>query len=230
MNGEELDDLLKVPASTRADAEAILFALETRPDGLNATTESLAADVLGYSDEEDFNRLFDLDFALRALAENHGLLLDGRHHDGLPEGLPFHLDFYVWHRSDATANGMFVDSGRDYHDEFEGMIAREIGKILERALPVEVVPQSLEYSRWNDPACDAELLGIGCSFAIGEFDFELGFELNTGRGGLMRADDPLPEPYSYSISLRCEGTDESGEDVCYLWDSASSEWSRCEED
>ena len=46
----------------------------------------------------------------------------------------------------------------------------------------------------------------------------------------MRAGDPLPEPYSYSISLRCEGTDESGEDVCYLWDSASSEWSRCEED
>lgn len=233
MASEDLDDLLKIPASTRADAEIILFELEAWSDGLNTTTAILADNVLSVSGQKNLEYLFGLDFALRALAEHHGLLLDSRHHDGLVEGLPFNLDFYVWHRNNAAVNGMFGGPRkpkRDYRDEFDDMIAGEIGKILENALPAEAVPQSLRFSHRNEPACDAELLGISCSFEIAEFEFELGFGLDTGQGGMMRKGDPFPEPHSYNVSLRCEGMDGNGDDVCYLWDEYSSKWGRCEED
>lgn len=69
MNQEDLNTLLAMPASVRSGAEKILFALEGMPDGCNATTHSLARDVLGYPQGADDAGLFDLDLAIRLLAE-----------------------------------------------------------------------------------------------------------------------------------------------------------------
>ena len=98
MNSSDYYDLMRIPAQVRRDAEAILFELEGFEDGASATTARLAAELLGRGDDRD-SYLLDLDRALGLLAENHGLLLDKSHHDGMIEGLPHNLDFFVWHRA-----------------------------------------------------------------------------------------------------------------------------------
>lgn len=108
MSKEELDDLLSIDANIRMDAERILFALEQAPDGFTTTYRQADAEI-GRAADMDFHYLFDLGTALMLLCENHGLKLDASRHDGLIEGLPFHLDYDVWHRNNAATNGMFDD-------------------------------------------------------------------------------------------------------------------------
>lgn len=74
------------------------------------------------------------------------------------EGLPFVLDYDVWHRKDAAANGMFDDEAspenRDWRDEHDGIIADTIAGILFKALPAHTIPPKLRFSYENVPALD----------------------------------------------------------------------------
>ena len=84
------------------------------------------------------------------------------------EGLPFVLDYDVWHRKDAAANGMFDDEAspenRDWRDEHDGIIADTIAGILFKALPAHTIPPKLRFSYENVPALDAEILSVYCGF------------------------------------------------------------------
>ncbi|OFK22804.1 hypothetical protein [Olsenella sp. HMSC062G07] len=75
--------------------------------------------------------LFDLHAAIMLLFETHGLRLDMSRHDNKVEGLPFNLDYDVWHRKDAASNGMFDQRLVDFltmcaHD-YDKWVARGLG-------------------------------------------------------------------------------------------------------
>ena len=150
MDREGLDELMSIELETRRDAEAILFALEQAPDGFNTTTYCLAEARFGRESEMDIWYLFDLHAAIMLLSEAHGLKLDMSRHDNKVEGMPFSLDYDVWHRKDAATNGMFDDEvspeNRDWRDEYDGVITDAIADILFEALPAHVVPPKLRFS------------------------------------------------------------------------------------
>lgn len=223
----ELYELLKIARRVRMDAETILFELEERPDGSSATTAQLAAELLGREDDED-RYLFDLDRALGLLAENHGLLLDKSHHDGLVEGLPYNLDFYVWHRENAEDNGMFSldpDTVRlGYRYAYGDIVAAAIADLLARALPSHLVPTELSYRAEHIPMCDAVILDVWCPLSIGEAELQLSFKLFTGESSWMFPGEPLSEPHAEDVELTCEYCDEDFEDVCMLWDAEKGTW------
>ena len=228
MNHGDLDALLSIPASTRQDAERILFALESMPDGCSVNTCSLAAEVLDCSENADDWDVFDLDRAIRLLAETHGLRLDDSHHSDMAEDLPFNLDFYVWHRANADENSKFPTgvnpSERDYRYAYDDMVANAIGEVLARALPANLVPTALSFDACEIPACDAMLLTVNCKFEICGFGFELRMELDTGEGRLRCVDDPEPEPFVTSATLTCEGYSDDGDFLAYIWDTDTPEW------
>lgn len=143
----------------------------------------------GRESEMDTYYLFDLHTAIMLLSETHGLKLDMSCHDCKFEGLPFVLDYDVWHRKNAASNGMFDDEAspenRDWCDEYDDMIADAIAGILPKALPTHVIPPKLRFSYENmHHALDAEILDVYCGFKTAGLSFFLHFKLNTGRGGL----------------------------------------------
>ena len=225
---EDLDALLAMPVSIRRDAEKILFALEDMPDGYNATTSDLARDVLGYPQGTDNAGLFDLDLAIRLLAESHGLKIDGDHHGNIPEGLPFNLDYYVWHKANAAANGKFPTGAnpeeRDYRYVHDDIVADAIAEILTKALPAYAVPTELRFDARDVCACDAEILTVGCDFSIGVFDFEMSMQFFTGGGTMIYPGCPIPEPRVTSAEISCEGSDDEGRSLAYEWTYDKPEW------
>ena len=167
MDREELDELMSIDLETRRDAERILFALEQASDGFNTTTYRQAEAQFGRESEMDTYYLFDLHAAIMLLSETHGLKLDMSRHDRKFEGLPFVLDYDVWHRKNAASNGMFDDEAspenRDWCDEYDDMIADAIAGILSKALPTHVIPPKLRFSYENmHHALDAEILDVYC--------------------------------------------------------------------
>lgn len=189
MDREELDELMSIDLEMRRDAERILFALEQASDGFNTTTYRQVEVQFGRESEMDTYYLFDLHAAIMLLSETHGLKLDMSRHDCKFEGLPFVLDYDVWHRKNAASNGMFDDEAspenRDWCDEYDDMIADAIAGILPKALPTHVIPPKLRFSYENmHHALDAEILDVYCGFKTAGLSFFLHFKLNTGRGGL----------------------------------------------
>lgn len=169
MDREELDELMSIDLETRRDAERILFALEQASDGFNTTTYRQVEAQFGRESEMDTYYLFDLHAAIMLLSETHGLKLDMSRHDCKFEGLPFVLDYDVWHRKNAASNGMFDDEAspenRDWCDEYDDMIADAIAGILSKALPTHVIPPKLRFSYENmHHALDAEILDVYCGF------------------------------------------------------------------
>ena len=226
MGKEELEELLDVPAETRMDAERILFALEEKPDGFNTSVCRIAEQVLGKSLGDDFSYFFNLDTAIRFLAENHGLLLDAHHHDCKVEGLPFVLDFYVWHRKNAAANGKFNNESsaenHDYRYEHDEFVSQAISEILEKALPAFAIPTKLRFNCESIPALDAEILSVFCYFCTNGLCFELGFELNTGKGGLHL----FAEPTIGKVELSCQNDCPNSEPFEATWNPETQEWSK----
>ena len=69
--------------------------LRELPDQTELSTRQLM-DRAGYMDEELSNEdLMDIDYALRQAARKAHIILDSSKHDGIPEGLPFNLDYIV---------------------------------------------------------------------------------------------------------------------------------------
>ena len=227
MDREELGELMSIDLETRRDAEMILFALEQAPDGFNTTTYRQLEAHLGCKSDMDIDYLFDLHAAIMLLSETHGLKLDMSRHDYKFEGLPFNLDYDVWHRKDAAANGMFDDEAslknRDWSDEHDDMIADAIADILFKALPAHVIPPKLRFSYENVLVLDAEILNVCCLFEVARLSFFLSFELNTGRGGECIFLEPDPEPSTEGVSLTCEGIDD---DFTAAWDPDTAEWDK----
>ena len=227
MDREELDWLMSIDLETRRDAETILFALEQVPDGFNTTTYCQMEAQLGHDVDVADCYLFDLHMAVMLLSEAHGLKLDMSRHDYKVEGLPFVLDYDVWHRKDAATNGMFSDEAspenRDWRDEHDSMIADAIAGILAKALPAHVIPPKLRFSHENAHACDAETLGVCCDFKAAGLLFSLHFELDTGRSRNLIFLEPEPEPSIKGISLTCEGM---GDDFTATWDPDTAEWDK----
>ena len=228
MKANDLSELLGITMETRMDAEKILFALEQEPDGFSTTTGRIASTVLGSTHGDDTNYLFALDCAIRTLAECHGLLLDASHHDGKVEGLPFNLDYYVWHWENAASNGkfdsMFASENRDYRDVNDETVADAIGGILEKALPAHAIPAAIRFFRSDIPALDAELFAISCEFFVHDLHFDLSFTLDTGRGSRF----PFginPEPTVEDVSLTCEGGDSNGDPFESAWNPETAQWS-----
>lgn len=227
MNREGLDELMSIDLETRRDAEAILFALEQVPDGFNTTTYRELEAQLGCDIDVAERYLFDLHAAIMLLSEAHGLKLDMSRHDYKFEGLPFALDYDVWHRKDAAANGMFDDEAspenRDWHDEHDGIIADAIAGILSKALPAHAIPPKFRFSYENVPACDTEILAVRGGFEVARFSFFLDFELDTGRGGNRVFLDLEPEPSAENVRLTCEGMDG---DFKAAWNPDTAEWDK----
>ena len=96
-SAETIDRESSIRESVWRDAEKILDALESKPDGYNTTTWKLAHDVLD-SAGTDTGYLFELHFTLCNLADTHGLILDSTHHAGMDIGLPFNIDYFVRHK------------------------------------------------------------------------------------------------------------------------------------
>lgn len=182
----------------------------------------------GRESEMDTYYLFDLHTAIMLLSETHGLKLDMSCHDCKFEGLPFVLDYDVWHRKNAASNGMFDDEAspenRDWCDEYDDMIADAIAGILPKALPTHVIPPKLRFSYENmHHALDAEILDVYCGFKTAGLSFFLHFKLNTGRGGLHFFLEPKPEPSAEGVSLTCEGLDD---DFTIDWNPDTAEWDK----
>lgn len=228
MDREELDELMSIDLETRRDAERILFALEQASDGFNTTTYRQVEAQFGRESEMDTYYLFDLHAAIMLLSETHGLKLDMSRHDCKFEGLPFVLDYDVWHRKNAASNGMFDDEAspenRDWCDEYDDMIADAIAGILSKALPTHVIPPKLRFSYENmHHALDAEILDVYCGFETAGLSFFLHFKLDTGRGGLHFFLEPKPEPSAEGVSLTCEGLDD---DFTIAWNPDTAEWDK----
>lgn len=228
MDREELDELMSIDLETRRDAERILFALEQASDGFNTTTYRQVEAQFGRESEMDTYYLFDLHAAIMLLSETHGLKLDMSRHDCKFEGLPFVLDYDVWHRKNAASNGMFDDEAspenRDWCDEYDDMIADAIAGILSKALPTHVIPPKLRFSYENmHHALDAEILDVYCGFKTAGLSFFLHFKLDTGRGGLHFFLEPKPEPSAEGVSLTCEGLDD---DFTIAWNPDTAEWDK----
>lgn len=227
MNHEDLDALLSIPASTRRDAERILFALESMPDGCSVNTCSLAAEILDCPEDTDAWNMFGLDRAIRLLAETHGLRLDDSYNSGMAEDLPFNLDFCVWHRAHADENSKFTTGAnpneRNYRYVYDDMVANAIGEVLARALPANLVPSMLSFDTCEVPACDAMLLSVSCEFEVRGFGFELEMKLDTGEGRLRCVDDPQPKPSVTSATLTCKGYNDD-DFLAYIWDTDTPEW------
>ena len=228
MDREELDELMSIDLETRRDAERILFALEQASDGFNTTTYRQVEAQFGRESEMDIYYLFDLHAAIMLLSETHGLKLDMSRHDRKFEGLPFVLDYDVWHRKNAASNGMFDDEAspenRDWRDEYDDMIADAIAGILSKALPTHVIPPKLRFSYENmHHALDAEILDVYCGFKTAGLSFFLHFKLDTGRGGLHFFLEPKPEPSAEGVSLTCEGLDD---DFTIAWNPDIAEWDK----
>lgn len=154
-------------------------------------------------------------------------MLDMSEHDHMEEGLPFNLDFEVWHRKDAAANGQFDDEAsperRDWCDEHDEMVADAIADILTKALPAHIVPPQLRFSYRDMRACDAEILDVFCRFDTAGFSFSLDFELYTGKGGFRNFSEPEPEPSVSVVNLTCEG---GYGDFEAVWDYETGEWDK----
>ena len=228
MDREELDEVMSIDLETRRDAEAILFALEQAPDGFNTTTYRELEAQLGRDADADDCYLLDLHAAIMLLSEAHGLKLDMSRHDYKVEGLPFVLDYDVWHRKDAAANGMFDDEAspenRDWCDEYDGMFADAIAGVLSKALPAHAIPPKLRFSYENmHHALDAEILDVYCGFEVAGLSFFLDFVLDTGRGSNRIFLEPEPEPSAENVSLTCKGMDD---DFTAAWNPATAEWDR----
>lgn len=227
MDREGLDELMSIDLETRRDAETILFALEQAPDGFNTTTYRQLEAQLGCHVDVAERYLFDLHAAIMLLSEAHGLKLDMSRHDYKEEGLPFVLDYDVWHRKDAAANGMFDDEAspenRDWRDEHDGIIADTIAGILFKALPAHTIPPKLRFSYENVPALDAEILSVYCGFEAAGLSFSLDFELNTGRGGNRVLLELESEPSAGNVSLTCEGMDD---DFTAAWNPDTAKWDK----
>ncbi len=227
MEREDIETLMAIAPETRMDAERILFALEKVPDGTSTTTYRQLAEIRGRDIRADTAYLFNLHMAVMLLSETHGLKLDMSRHDYMPEGLPFNLDYDVWHRKDAASNGQFDDEAspekRDWKDEHDDMIADAIAGILAKAVPAHVIPPKLRFSHENIPVLDAEIFEVSCLFDAAGLSFSLGFELNTGRFGLRAYFEPDPEPSASGIGLTCEDQDKDFEAT---WDPATGKWDK----
>lgn len=226
MHTEELDWLMSIDSEVRKDAEAILFALEHEPDGLNTTTHILADTWLADGCERPFSYLFALHDALMLLAETHGLKLDMSRHDCMCEGLPFNLDYSVWHRRDAAANGMFDDEAsparRDWHDANDEEIADAMASVLSEALPAHVIPSRIRYRSARLPVLDTTFLEVMCQFDSAGLSFSLSFTIQVSSHSALRPVDPVREPQAYDVRLTCMGTDEDFE---ASWDPEARTWS-----
>lgn len=226
MDREGLDELMSIDLETRRDAEAILFALEQAPDGFNTTTYRQLEAQLGCHVDVAERYLFDLHAAIMLLSETHSLKLDMSSHDYKLEGLPFNLDYDVWHRKDAAANGMFDDASaanRDWRDEHDNIIADAIADILSEALPTHAIPPKLRFSYEKAPVLDTEILQVYCGFEVAGLSFFLDFELDTGRGSNRFFLEPEPEPSTENVSLTCEGMDD---DFTAAWNPDTAEWDK----
>lgn len=227
MDGEELDELMSIDLETRRDAESILFALEQVPDGYSTTTYLGANEELGRPGKIDESYLFDLHTAIMLLSEAHGLKLDMSRHRCKLEGLLYNLDYNVWHRKDAAANGMFDDEAspknRDWCNRHDKIISGSIAGILSKALPASIIPSKLRFDYENVPALDAEILNVYCGFRADELSFFLHFKLYTGWGSLRSFLEPEPKPSVEGVSLTCEGMDE---DFTATWDPDTAEWDK----
>ena len=82
---------------------SVLFAaLNQYKDGDSETTALLLRKCFpGESDADDFDDriLLDVHFDLLEESENHGLFLDMSAHDDKFEGLPYNLNYIVWHKA-----------------------------------------------------------------------------------------------------------------------------------
>lgn len=227
MDRKDIETLMAIVPETRMDAEKILFALEQAPDGLSTNTHLQLCEMLGCDIDADPAYLYDLHTAVMLLAEAHGLKLDMSRHDFKEEGLPFSLDYNVWHRRDAAANGQFDDEAfperRDWHDEHDEMIADVIAGILGAALPAHATPPKLRFSYENVPALDAEILEVTCLFDVAGLSFSLGFKLETGKGGFRAYFEPNPEPSTSGVDLTCWDEDEDFEAT---WHPETGEWDK----
>ena len=227
MDREGLDVLMSIDLEARRDAEAILFALEQVPDGFSTTTYRQLEAQLGCHVDVDGNHLLDLHAAIMLLSETHGLKLYMSSHDCKFEGLPFNLDYDVWHRKDAAANGMFDDDAsaenRDWREDHADIIADAIADILSEALPSHAIPPKLRFSYEKEPVLDAEILQVYCGFEAAGLSFFLDFELSTGRGGFRSFLEPEPELSTENVSLTCEGMDD---DFTASWNPDTAKWDK----
>lgn len=87
---ESLDDL---DPEIEEHAKTILLWLCNQKDGFETNTFEICHRILRL--ELNDSDLFDLDYALGLMARKEGLELDRSHHDGMVEGLPYNLNFYV---------------------------------------------------------------------------------------------------------------------------------------
>ena len=227
MDREKLKELTSIDPEIRRDAERILFVLEQMPDGYNTTTHFEANESLGRPGRIDESYLFDLHAALMLLSEIHGLKLDMSRHLYRLEGLPYNLDYDVWHRKDAATNRMFDDESspenRDWCDRHDEIIANSIAGILSKALPAFLVPSKLRFDHENAPALDAETIKVYCGFKIDELTFFLLFELNTGWGSLRSCLKSEPTPSVEGVTLTCEGVHDG---FAAVWDPTTAEWDK----
>lgn len=83
----------------REIAEKCADKLEEVPDGFEITTAMLVHEC-GF--KIDFDDMMRIDFEIRKAARARKIKLDSSKHDGLVEGLPFNLDFAVYHKGSSN--------------------------------------------------------------------------------------------------------------------------------
>lgn len=225
MNQEDLDELMTIKRATRMAAEEILFELEAAPSGTVITTRQQLQKALGPDGKATVDDLFDLHAALHLLAATHGLVLDASDRGGADVGLPFNLDYTVRHLPDVLANSHVANENplapRNWHDEYDEMIAGAIDAILAEALPTWAVPGRLRFSYRRLDVLDAEILSIHCPFKIVRSSFSLSFELKTNASIFQDRHQPRPEPTIMNLKLVCKGLDEP---CARIWNPETREW------
>jgi len=88
---------MKSPENAVAFIVATLMAkIKELPDGTRTTTSRLVSEV-GFHFCDWDKQLFEIHHALFEAAEAENIYLDRSHHEGLTEGLPFNLDFFIHH-------------------------------------------------------------------------------------------------------------------------------------
>ena len=90
----------------RKIAEACADKLEGVPDGFEMTTAMLVKECGFDLYEMDFGDLIEVHMALFKTAKARKLKLDMSKHDGKVEGLPYNLDFAVYHRKKSRNQGI----------------------------------------------------------------------------------------------------------------------------
>ena len=90
--------------ATAEIVQRMIEKLKEMPDASWATTSGLLLN-LGYDLNKIDEDLNSIHFALFEAAENEDLLLDMSSHEDRFEGLPYNLDFQVFHRNQKEHRG-----------------------------------------------------------------------------------------------------------------------------